>query len=340
MAEFEATMRAIGWGAVTLFALLFLGRAWWVYRNWQSRIRVTSAPPSIKILQGFRGVALVFLAAGLVLWLLIFQRGTFFMPAALQATLVILLLFYFVFEIGMLARPHRVVKWMYAAGTAVSLAAGAIGLLLTASAMRGFAHPPPSEGSTLTRLPFDGEWVAVGAGASGVTNHHDRIASQKYAADLAALCEDGRPFRGAGVALKESCTFGRPIFAPVDGVVSHAEDGHEDGASRDVLPGNHVIIHFGKNRYVALAHLKQGTVDVAAGDIVRAGQEIGLAGNSGNSDFAHLHIHVQDSPTYDIATSRGLPYRFATMERKRFLWWSEVKNGFLLSNDRVRPATS
>jgi hypothetical protein len=44
----------------------------------------------------------------------------------------------------------------------------------------------------------------------------------------------------------------------------------------------------------------------AAGDRVRVGQQVGQLGNSGNSDFPHLHFQVMDSPS--ILASEGLPF--------------------------------
>ncbi len=37
-------------------------------------------------------------------------------------------------------------------------------------------------------------------------------------------------------------------------------------------------------------------------------RSLGLLGNSGNSDFPHLHFHVMDSPS--PLASDGLPYEF------------------------------
>ena len=44
------------------------------------------------------------------------------------------------------------------------------------------------------------------------------------------------------------------------------------------------------------------------GQRVKAGQVLGLLGNSGNSDAPHLHFHVMDGPV--PLASNGLPYRF------------------------------
>ena len=60
--------------------------------------------------------------------------------------------------------------------------------------------------------------------------------------------------------------------------------------------GNHVVLDLGNGEYALLAHLQRGSVRVEAGDRVRAGDVLGLTGNSGNSSEPHLHFHVQDRP--------------------------------------------
>lgn len=338
MAEFEEIMRVAGLAGLGIFALLFLARAWWAWRTRGERGGVFAAPLPVALLQVLGVAALALVGFGVLMFLFVVQRGTMFMPFPVQAAFAIVFSGYILLELFLAAWPRRRALWLHAIGGLGMAGLAALGFLLSNAALAAFAYPPEDESVVLARVPFEGEWMVTGAGGSGATNHHDRIASQKYAADLAALCADGRAFRGAGVTHEESCTFGAPILSPVDGVVAHVLDGLSDGASKQVLPGNHVVIRFGEDRYVALAHFQQGSILVREGDAVRAGQEIARAGNSGNSDFAHLHIHVQDTPVYDMRASKALPYRFAEMERRRFLWWAPVRGGYLLSNDRVRPA--
>ncbi|MCR6644310.1 MAG: peptidoglycan DD-metalloendopeptidase family protein [Terricaulis sp.] len=339
MAEFEEMMRTAGLAGLCVFGLLFLARLWWGWRTRKARGHLFAAGPAVMSLQVLSMAALALIGFGVLMFLFVVQRGTMFMPFPVQAGLAIVFSGYILLELFLAAWPRRRALWLRAIGALGMAGVGALGLLLSNAALGAFAYPPEDEGVVLARVPFEGEWMATGAGGSGATNHHDRIASQKYAADLAALCADGRAFRGAGVTHEESCTFGARVLSPVDGVVAHVLDGLPDGESKQVLPGNHVVIRFGEDHYVALAHFQQGSILVREGDAVRAGQEIARAGNSGNSDFAHLHIHVQDGPVYDIRASKALPYRFAEMERRRFLWWARVRGGYLLSNDRVRPAS-
>ena len=56
--------------------------------------------------------------------------------------------------------------------------------------------------------------------------------------------------------------------------------------------GNHVILRCGPAEIV-FAHMRRGSVVVAAGDEVASGDRLGAVGNSGASTEPHLHIHAQ-----------------------------------------------
>ncbi|MDW4903119.1 M23 family metallopeptidase [Streptomyces californicus] len=122
--------------------------------------------------------------------------------------------------------------------------------------------------------------------------------------------------------------FGAPLLAVADATVVVASDGQRDHLSRNSLPalaylmlaeatvrsiagahriiGNHVILDLGGGTYAVYAHLRRGSLRVRAGDRVRAGQEIGRVGNSGNTTEPHLHFHLMDGPDPDAA--RGVPF--------------------------------
>lgn len=75
------------------------------------------------------------------------------------------------------------------------------------------------------------------------------------------------------------------------------------------IAGNHVVIaQHGDGPFVLLAHLRRGTVRVRPGDPVRAGEQVGECGNSGNSTEPHVHVQVTDS--LDWHRARGLPLAF------------------------------
>jgi hypothetical protein len=41
---------------------------------------------------------------------------------------------------------------------------------------------------------------------------------------------------------------------------------------------------------------------------------LGLCGNSGNSSEPHVHLHVQDKPTFFAQGAVGVPVRFQNLE--------------------------
>ena len=56
--------------------------------------------------------------------------------------------------------------------------------------------------------------------------------------------------------------------------------------------------------------MKLGSLSVAKGAVVRAGDPIGAAGNSGNTVDPHLHIQVMDRPNAADPEVAGIPAVF------------------------------
>ena len=115
-----------------------------------------------------------------------------------------------------------------------------------------------------------------------------------------------------GKELAQYFCFGRPVVSPAEGTVVALKSGYGDNVPGQVNPleifGNHVVIDHGSNEFSLLAHLKAGSVAVKVGQKVRAGEKIGLIGNSGASTEPHLHYQLMDGPDWKVA--HGLPARF------------------------------
>jgi hypothetical protein len=190
---------------------------------------------------------------------------------------------------------------------------------------------------TLLSLPFEGRWLARNSPARRVPSHGTDLMGGRYAIDFIAVDQRGRTadHRDWRTLLSAEpaarfYAFGRPILAPGDGVVALAHDGEVDHAARRsqlslvpyalgqaarlrrgvaALAGNHLVIALRNGgAFVALAHLRAGSLRVAPGDTVTAGQPVAACGNSGNSTQPHVHVQVMDGP--DASVARGVPMAF------------------------------
>jgi len=160
-------------------------------------------------------------------------------------------------------------------------------------------------------LPFRGEWLCFWGGRTVAENYHAAHRAQRFAYDL-VMVRDGKSHSGEGKALTDYYCYGQPILAPAAGTVVTVVDSLPDQAigSRDPLnpAGNHVVIDHGNREYSLLAHLQPRSVKVRAGQRVKAGDVLGLAGNSGNTSEPHLHVHLMNAPSMKDADGLPMPF--------------------------------
>lgn len=186
-------------------------------------------------------------------------------------------------------------------------------------------------------LPFMGQWLAQNSPARRVPSHGTNLWGERYAIDFTAVDDRGRTANRsdwrtvlASEPLQRFFAYGRPILAPADGVVVAVHDGEIDHVARrsqftlvpymlgqparlrqgvGAIAGNYLVIALSSGGGVAvLAHLREGSMHVAVGEKVTAGQHVADCGNSGNSTQPHVHVQVMDSP--DAAVARGVPMAF------------------------------
>jgi hypothetical protein len=201
--------------------------------------------------------------------------------------------------------------------------------------------PERSAGESATAvtlsLPFTGRWLVQNSPARRVPSHGTDLFGERYAIDFVGVDD-----RGRRAALRDWGTlfgtepadrfvgFGRTLLAPAAGTVVAAHDGEADHEARRsqlaLLPyalgqaarmragvaaiaGNFIIIALPEGAgFVAMVHLRSGSVRVAVGEALTDGQPVARCGNSGNSTEPHLHLQVMDNA--DLAVARGLPLRF------------------------------
>ncbi|MBN2388528.1 MAG: peptidoglycan DD-metalloendopeptidase family protein [Anaerolineales bacterium] len=163
------------------------------------------------------------------------------------------------------------------------------------------------------RLPADVPLLVAWGGDRLATNYHVIVPDQRWAYDFVVA-----PFFSGSNQLEEYGCYGVPVVAPIDGLVTAAHDGEPDATpgvltnNSEAPTGNYVVIQMETGTYLLIAHLKQGSVLVDAGQRVREGQPIGQCGNSGNTSEPHIHIHHQrqDPSMYPINFAEGLPLFF------------------------------
>ncbi len=196
--------------------------------------------------------------------------------------------------------------------------AGAIAGMLV-KPVEGGAAPPVARSQVPLGLPFHGTWLVVWGGDSRALNHHVDSPSQRRAADLVVVGEQGATHRGDGRANRDYLAYGKEVLAVADGVVVTAVDGVPDNQPGEMntmfVPGNLIVVEHAGGLWSAYAHLVPGSLQVKVGAKVRRGQVLGRCGNSGNSSEPHLHFQLEDGPRFE--KSWGIEPIFAGVEVTR-----------------------
>jgi hypothetical protein len=165
-------------------------------------------------------------------------------------------------------------------------------------------------------LEADGEYAVLQGGNSLALNpFHHWFASDEHAVDIVKLAAFGnRARRLVPGRLTDYATFDAAVRGPCTGVVEFLEDDLPDHAPGEMdwqhPPGNHVLLRCGPVR-ILLAHLRQGSVVVSAGERILAGQLVARIGNSGGTREPHLHIGAMDALSDEsFPAARAVPVTF------------------------------
>ena len=167
-------------------------------------------------------------------------------------------------------------------------------------------------------------WLAVNGCCDAITSHRGAVMAvngvlrvpERFAIDWLQLNAQGRLFTGDINALSSYAFYGTPVHAVANGRVVNLYDGADEqvpagavkGITAESIGGNMLVIDIGGGAYAFYAHMQRGSLKVKLGEHVRAGDVIGLLGNTGNTDAPHLHFHVMDGTSPLDANS--LPYVF------------------------------
>lgn len=170
----------------------------------------------------------------------------------------------------------------------VAVLDGARGGELTMDSLPGDPAARPRDVDYL--LPLQLTALRIDQGFGGSFSHNDP--ANRYAVDFAA-------------------DVGTPVLAARDGVVMQVENDFEKaGLSREKFGGraNFIRILHEDGTMALYAHLKSEGAMVRVGQRVRAGQRIGLSGNTGFTTGPHLHFVVQVNRGMRL---ESLPFRMS-----------------------------
>ncbi len=178
---------------------------------------------------------------------------------------------------------------------------------------------------TALAFPFRGPglvmqgWINDG-GHSGYAN--------QFAIDVLGLDANYAPQTNDKDENSSYAGWDREILAPADGTVVYARNdvpnnpaaGDPDQELLDsqhdpmlAVAGNCVIIDHGNSEFSVMMHMRQGSVSVKAGDLVKQGQVVGHLGNSGDSFGPHLHYQLQAGP--ELFRDQSIPFTFQNVNR-------------------------
>jgi hypothetical protein len=194
------------------------------------------------------------------------------------------------------------------------------------------SEPVSDDPPIIVAPPLRGDWIAGDSANNGMDAAHRRAAlvedahlwlAQRYAIDWVQIRKvkgEYSTFEGPESRNESYICYGQPIYSVAEGTVAGASDGIPDNVphsgkfavpiSFDNAAGNHVVVEIGPGRFVLYAHMKPGSVHVKPGQHVKAGDILGDVGNTGSSTEPHLHMHIDDHPSF--LGGNSVPYGFTS----------------------------
>ena len=336
----ETILNPLFFGIAILFLVIISLRLRAIFFKKKSRIFIWKKESGLiyRISGLLKAFSLLLMGAGVIYFLLIILIFTAVLHAYVKTLFImifsvwVLLEFLMSFSIPGNLPKAKVFRKTIHFLTVVICIAGAV--LLIPKIIQTYPFPEESK-CVLLDLPVRGEWLAGHAGATTMTNAHSK---NRYAIDCLKIGPDGRFYKEPEEDVTDFYSYGEPVYAPADGRITDVVDsltsdlmGERD---KERPGGNYVILDLGGGKYFYIAHLMKDRIQVEIGQTVETGTLLGYIGNSGNTFFPHLHIHVQNKPIADSEGRITYPFRFKKMRRKRLIFWREVRNAVLIRNDR------
>jgi hypothetical protein len=158
--------------------------------------------------------------------------------------------------------------------------------------------------------------------------------SEQFAIDWIKIDREGKAFRGDGKKPEQWLCYGVALLAVAPGTVVEVMRDLPDeppgiaptNLTVPEIAGNHVLLDLGSGRYAMYAHLAPHSATVHVGDRVKAGDKLGLLGNSGNTTGPHLHFQISDRPSTLDTTSLPFVFERMTLQSRTPLNLDDIEN--------------
>ncbi|MCP4179686.1 MAG: M23 family metallopeptidase, partial [bacterium] len=195
-------------------------------------------------------------------------------------------------------------------------------------------------------FPLKGVWQVVSAQEFGITHRRwDNFA--QFAYDFSLFDRTGNLYKGNPNNLNDYYAFGRSVFAPTDCTVYKVQDGIEDNTviGKSAIHANYVRLDLGSNILCTLVHFKKGSIVVREGQKLKRGDKIAEVGNSGASNYPHLHMQIQK---YNVNSDKPLkpgiplPLSLSNIELHPLYYhtWIFHKSAYLKTGDYIKSTQS
>jgi hypothetical protein len=194
--------------------------------------------------------------------------------------------------------------------------------------VRSVVHPKKYQQQNKLSFPLKGRMLVYDA--HDLSSHHRRFDYNfemihdlglhanfmRYAYDFILLDNRNKQFRTTGETDQDFFGFGTPVYAVANGKVIYVATGHKDDKNFDVpklkenpleLYGNCIAIEHAGGSISIYGHLKENSIKVKLGDVIKASQPIAQVGVSGSSFLPHLHFEMRTSLS---GKAEGLPSYF------------------------------
>ena len=175
----------------------------------------------------------------------------------------------------------------------------------------------------------------------------DGINYAQFAYDFSIFDRDGNLYKGDPNNLNDYYAFGKPVFAPADCTVYKVNDGIEDNTiiGKSKIHANYVRLDLGDNLLCTLVHLKKGSIVVKEGQKLKKGDKIAEVGNSGASNYPHLHMQVQKynvNSNEPLKPGKPIPITLSdiALHPLYYFTWKFHKSSYLRTGDYIKSTQS